>query len=205
MADSFVPAGQGQQGQQGQQSASQGQAGGNSGQSQGQNPEYVTKADFDAIVTKLDEVLADNARYRSERRQGRQQGNSGEGSQQGNRNGDSGSSADNQTANELATMKAQLRTANFRNDITAAATRANAIIPERIWRLLDIEEAGADDLGYVKDADKVIASLKKEAPQLFGATTQGSANGGNGSNQGNTDPNDMNAILRRDIRRARGG
>lgn len=154
--------------------------------------ETISRSEYDALSSKLEAVLADNAKYRAERR-----GKSGE------KAGTDGASGSEATAAELATMKAQLRTANFRNDITAAATRAGAIIPGDVWRLLDMDQAGVDELGYVSSPDKVLGDLRKRMPQLFGTPVQGSANGGAGSGQA-ADANDMNAAIRSAFRNRRG-
>lgn len=212
MTDGFSPAaGQGQQqGGQGQQAGQGSNAGqGNSGQ--GQESQFVTRADFDALSQKLEDVLADNARYRQERRQGRQSNNGGGNNQQNGGNNGRGGNSDsgldgnngNDVSDQLTRMQTQLRTANFRNDITAAATRAGAVIPADLYKLIDIDDTDADDLGFVKSADKAVAELRKKMPALFNASVQGGADGGNGNNQ-SSNPANFNETLRRDFRQRRG-
>jgi hypothetical protein len=210
MSDGFNPAaGQGQQqGQQGQQSGQGQQGATQQGQSgQGQESQFVPMSAFTALSEKLDSVIADNVRYRQERRQGRNSNNGGNNNQQNGNSGGAGGSDSgndgNDVSEQLTRMQSQLRMANFRNDITAAATRAGAIIPAELYRLIDIDDTDADDLGYVKNADKAVADLRKKTPALFGSTVQGGGNGGDGNNQP-TRPANFNDELRRDFRQRRG-
>lgn len=178
-------------------------AGGGEGSDDGA-PQYVLKADFDTLVSKLDDVLKDNKRYRDERRQQRNQsqGSNDNGGGDDSRNGTN----DNGGSNEMATLRTQLRQANFRTDITTAAIRAGAIVPEDIHRLLSIDDGDidVDDLGYVKNADAVVAELKKNRPQYFGSTVNGGADGGSGSTNRQRRANSFNDQLRNEMR-ARAG
>lgn len=165
-------------------------------------PQYVLKADFDTLATKLDAVLADNKRYRDDRRKQRGQNQGGNGGGQGDESRDD---SDNGT-NEMATLRNQLRQANFRTDITTAAIKAGALVPEDMHRLLSIDDADidVDELGYVKNADAAIAALKTSRPQYFGdgkPTVNGGADGGSGSNnrQRRNAGNTFSDQLRRDI------
>jgi hypothetical protein len=166
---------------------------GQTGQGTG-TPEYVTKADFDTLSTQLAEVLADNKRYRDDRRAAK-----GQGAANGTAATSGTANADSTVAAELATLQSELRTERFKNDITAAATKAGAVIPAQLYRLLDMEDV-ADDKGNVKNADKVIADLKKSTPALFGAVVLGGADGNNG-NGSQSDPASMNDLIRKGARR----
>lgn len=191
------------QNQNGNQS-SQGQNGNQNQQSQGQSgsDQFVSKTDFDLLAAKLDDVLADNARYRQQNRSkganGGANGNQGV-SQSGDSN--AGNSDLEKRVNDLT---AKLTQANFRNDLSAAATRAGAHDPGDVATFISMDSLNPDDNGNVKpaDADKAIAALKKTKPYLFGAVVQGGADGGagNGSN-GSANPNDMNSIIRGELRR----
>lgn len=179
----------------------QGAGGGANGDGSGDDaPQYVLKADFDTLVSKLDDVLKDNKRYRDERRQHRNQNQGGNdnGAGDDSRNGTNG----NDGSNEMATLRKQLRQANFRTDITTAAIRAGATIPEDIHRLISIDDSDidVDDLGYVKNADAVVAELKKSRPQYFGATVNGGADGGSGNTNRQRRANSFNDQLRSEMR-----
>lgn len=194
-AGSQGQAAQSQQGGQGQGSGSQGTT---NGQGSG-TPEYVTKADYDALVSKLDDVISDNVRYRQERRQS--SGNQGGNSSNNQNNQGSQNDATSKLSGEMETLRAELRVERFTNAITSAATAAGALNPSRIARLLDINDV-ADEKGNVRDAGKLIEKLKQSDPYLFGKVVQGGGDGGagNGTNEGNQ-PTDMNAIMRREARR----
>lgn len=190
-----------QNGNNGQGNGSQG----NSGQGN-ESPKYVTLEAFETLTTKLDDVLADNLRYRQERRQGKQ-GNSGQSTnQQGNnQNGnESGNTGNANTANvsaEVETLRQELRTERFRNDIISAATAAGALNPSRIPQILSMEDL-ADEKGNVPNAAKALETLKKSDPYLFGRVVQGGGDGGagNGDDQG-TQPKSMNQLIRQAAKR----
>lgn len=180
-----------------QNGAAQGAQNQQGNQNQNQ-PEYVSKADFDTLNTKLDAVLKDNAKYRSRLREvNKASGNSSDS------NGDS-SSDDANAMSEVTTLKNKLRVSNFRNAITSAANKANSIVADDLYRLLDIDEY-ADDDGNVKNADAIMEELKKTNPNWFGkAQAPASINGGEGNN-GNNGQFDMNAEIRAAARRNRVG
>lgn len=183
-----------------QNGAAQG-AGNQNPSNQNQNQtEYVSKADFDAAMGKLDAVLKDNANYRKRLREVSKASGSSSDS-----NGDSSSdNADSNAMSEVTTLKNKLRVSNFRNAITSAANKANSIVADDLYRLLDIDDY-ADDDGNVKNPDAIMEDLKKSNPNWFGtAKAPASINGGEGSN-GNGGTFNMNDEIRAAARRNRVG
>jgi len=73
----------------------------------------------------------------------------------------------------------QLRERDARTFVESEARKANAIRPEVVYRLLDIED---DDDGKPINVPSELRKLKNSAPELFGAA--GSADGGSGRGVG---------------------
>jgi hypothetical protein len=179
------------------------QGAGNTGENTGANSasEFVSKADFDSLAKKLDDVLADNKRYRDARRKngGSNESNSG-GSTVGSTSTNDGDGAGDNA--ELSTLRSMLIDSNFRQSITSAATAAGAIIPDQFYRLLDRDEVEMDEIGNVKpnESKRVVEEYKKQHPQLFQTSNPGNINGG-ANGRGRGDSTDMNTLLRQGARR----
>lgn len=72
-------------------------------------------------------------------------------------------------------LQSQLRERDARSLVEAEARKLNAISPDVVYRLVDLEY---DDDGRPLNVRGALAALKKDHPQLFGAA--GSADGGSG-------------------------
>lgn len=81
-----------------------------------------------------------------------------------------------------------------RNAVQAAATRAGAVNPEVVYRLLDADALELDSDGRPKNVEAAVKALLKENPYL--ARTNGSADGGAGGQQRNSGGTDMNSQIR---------
>ena len=181
----------------GQNVGAQGAATENAGQ-ENQN-QYVLKSDFDTLTSKLDKVLADNAKYRGRLREGKQTGNA-------ESKGDSGES-DSELSEKLTAMQTKIKTANFRAAITSAANRANSVIADDMYRLLNVDEYADDDDGNIstKNADALMEELKKTNPNWFAEKKAAQANINGGAGSGENPSNDMNVLIRRAVHRNRIG
>ena len=82
--------------------------------------------------------------------------------------------------------------------VTAAATKANAIRPDAISRLVG-DALDYDDDGKPTNVDAVLAQAKKDYPELFRAA----AGGGDGGRGGQPDPKDANAVINAFLRGSR--
>lgn len=185
---------------------------------QGDAGSTVSRADYDALVQRFDLLERDNKRYRDERRKQNRNGAAGATAQASGVGrasaNDDGSGTDDDGSDvsaQVATLRTQLQTANFRTDITTAAVDAGCLIPGDLWRLIDRDspDVDVDELGYVKNAAAVVAEMKKTRPALFndGASNRRNSGGGNinggagtGGNQ-HTQTQDMNAGIRSALRR----
>lgn len=103
---------------------------------------------------------------------------------------------------EMAKSIQALREGRIRDQLTLAATAANAHAPQDIYRYVDMASVASED-GTVDKPDKLMEDLRKSHPYLFKPPVQGSADGQSGSgNQGK--PGDMNTIIRQGFRSLRG-
>lgn len=80
---------------------------------------------------------------------------------------------------ERDAIRAQLRERDARGEVETAARAMNAISPNVVYRLLDLEY---DDDGKPTNLRTELNALKRSNPELFGAA--GSADGGSGRGQG---------------------
>jgi hypothetical protein len=86
--------------------------------------------------------------------------------------------ADEQAKNQ--TLLNEVRAERAERLVTTAATKANAIRPDAIYRLISSSVEYADD-GTPSNVDAVITQAKKDYPELFQAAS-GSGDGGRGNN-----------------------
>lgn len=177
----------------------QGANGTSANQNQNQ-PEYVSKADYDSLVTKLDKVISDNAKYRGKLREGKPTGNA-----KGNDSDSDGLESD--LSEKLAAMQTKIKTANFRAAITSAANRANSVIADDMYRLLNVDEYADDDDGNIsaKNADAIMEELKKTNPKWFEDKKVPPAGINAGAGDSNSPTTDMNVLIRRAAHRTRVG
>lgn len=168
-----------------------GQAGGNDGGGKAGTEEYVSKSELTALTKKLDSVLADNAKYRAKIKALASDDDSDD-------TGTGGGKPD-KNAEKLVKALAAARVDRFTSQVTTAAVKLGAEHPELVVRALDIDEV-ADDLGSVKDVDKVVGDLKTKYPNLFAKAQNngfGDVNGGtSGGNNRKRTSADVNAEIR---------
>jgi len=101
----------------------------------------------------------------------------------------------------LARTQRQLHEARAETALTKAATKAGAVSVRAVVALAR-EELKFDKGGKPRNLRSVIRALKEDDPELFRAA-DGSADGGEGGS--GTAVRDLNASLRRQIRKARRG
>ena len=156
--------------------------------------QYVPRSELTALTSKLDGVIADNAKYRTRLRQlvTDEEGD------------DSGKSGKSEKASEkLDKALAAARSDRFTAQVTTAAVKLGAPFPEQVVALLRIDDV-ADELGAVKDVDKVVADLKQKYPNIFAPAQQGYGDINGGSGGGNNRKRTA-ADVNREIRSFRRG
>jgi len=105
-------------------------------------------------------------------------------------------------SSEVSAELQSLREGRIRDQLTLAADKAGAHAPNEIYRYFNLLEIAESD-GSVKNADKLLADLRKSYPFLFKPPVDGNADGNSGArNTGN--PGDMNSIIRQGFRSMRG-
>jgi DNA repair exonuclease SbcCD ATPase subunit len=119
---------------------------------------------------KVDELLADNKKYRDERAAAAEQ----------KKKDDEAAAAaklseEEKTVKRLADMEAQLEqakkaavTKGTRAALVAAASKAKATNPEDVFRLIDDSKIEYDAEGEVTNATELVEELKKSRPTYFG-------------------------------------
>lgn len=136
--------------------------------------QYVPRSELTTLTTKLDSVIADNAKYRDRLRKlvtDEDDGDSGKGGK-----------SDKQ-AEKLDRVLQGARRDRFTSQVTTAAVKLGASFPEQVVAILKIDDV-ADEEGNVKDVDKVVTDLKTKYPNLFVAAQGfGDVNGGSGGTQ----------------------
>lgn len=93
----------------------------------------------------------------------------------------------------------ELRAERAERLVTSAASKANAIRPDAIYRLVSSDLVYGDD-GRPSNTDAVMTQAKKDFPELFRAGA-GSGDGGRGNGEL---PKDGNAAMNQMIRQAAG-
>lgn len=116
---------------------------------------------------------------------------------------DDGKPGSNGTTDPAVTSQLQLlREGRIKDQLTLAATAANAHNPGDIYRFVNMAEVAGED-GSVDKPDKLMEDLRKSHPYLFKPPVQGSGDGNSGSGN-NGKPGDMNSIIRQGFRSLRG-
>ena len=167
---------------------------GNGGAQGAATADLVPRSEFTALSSKLDKVLSENADYRKRLRQlvtGEDDDDSGKGGKP------------DKNAEKLDKALAAARQDRFTAQVTTAAVKLGAPFPEQVVALLRIDDV-ADELGAVKDVDKVVADLKQKYPNIFAPAQQGYGDINGGSGGGNNRKRTA-ADVNREIRSFRRG
>lgn len=96
---------------------------------------------------------------------------------------------------QVKALAAKLLDQATQTALLTAATKAGAIRPDAVYRLVK-DQAQHDDTGAMTNADALVQAAKKETPELF-RTQQGGGGNGGARDQGGSDPNlAMNTMIR---------
>lgn len=118
---------------------------------------------------------------------------------------DAGKSEAQKTAERLAALEKELteerqtrRTLTTRSAITTAASKAGAVYPDAIARLVDPSDLDLEEDGTPRNLSTVLKGLRETYPELF-KSSRGSADGGPRGKAGA--PADMNSLIRQSLGR----